>query len=388
MSEEKHLPPGNINPEDFLKNYWQKKPCLIRQAIPGYQCPITPEELAGLACEDGVSSRLVIEKDGTHPWQVKFGPLTEKDFKQLPATHWTLLVQEVDHHNQEIASLLDHFAFIPNWRIDDVMISYAPEHGSVGPHLDSYDVFLLQGMGRRCWQINADDYTDADFVPGLELRILKNFMAKQEWTLEPGDMLYLPPGIAHHGIALDSCLTLSIGFLAPSRSELITHFVGETIFGTAQDLRYADPDRLPAQNPGEITGLDLSVIRELVQSAFKDDESLNYWFGKFITHRNQQNDPGAELCTSNESFEKLFSKNKTLYRSGDCCCAYYTHNDHVTLFINGESYTFNLDQLPLVQLVTGNSHISYQDIGGLSLKHEAVDFLCKLFNRHIWYFNS
>jgi 50S ribosomal protein L16 3-hydroxylase len=388
MYKRKNSVLDQITPKTFLKEYWQKKPCLIRQAIPGYQCPVSPEELAGLACEEDVSSRLVIEKGGTHPWQVKYGPLTRKDFKKLPETHWTLLVQEVDHYLQEITTLRDHFNFIPSWRIDDVMISYAPKHGSVGPHLDSYDVFLLQGMGKRRWQINAGDYTEADFVPGLELRILKKFRAKQEWILEPGDMLYLPPGVAHHGIALDPCLTLSIGFLAPSRSELITHFVEETISGSPKDSRYADPGLLPRKNPGEITKEDFSRVRELMQSAFKDKKSMDHWFGKFITHRMGSADLKKTRNISSTTFKKLFVKHKVIYRSGDCRSAWYRQNDKLVLFINGESFTFDNDYLPLIKLITGKSVLHYDEIKNLSIKSKAVDFLCKLYNRHIWYFDD
>ena len=388
MSDQGNSILGDITPKQFLKNFWQKKPCLIRQAIPHYQCPISPEELAGLACEEGVSSRLIIEKEGTHPWQVKYGPLTKKDFKKLPETHWTLLVQEVDHYHQEITTLRDRFNFIPNWRIDDVMIGYAPHHGSVGPHLDSYDVFLLQGMGRRRWQINADDYTEADFASGLELRILKKFRSKQEWTLEPGDMLYLPPGVAHHGIALDPCLTLSIGFLAPSSSELLTHFVEETFSGTPQDLRYSDPDLLPRKNPGEITEDDFSRVRELMQSALKDKKSMDHWFGKFITHRINATDTNETLNISSTAFRKLFVKNKLLYRSGDCRCAWNRQKNKLVLFINGESFSFNKDYLPLIKLITGKSMLHYDEIKNLLIKTGAIDFLCKLYNRHIWYFDD
>ncbi|HKK15448.1 MAG TPA: cupin domain-containing protein, partial [Gammaproteobacteria bacterium] len=151
---------GDLAPEEFLKNYWQKQPCLIRQAIPAYTCPVDPDELAGLACEPDSQARLVIEnRHKSNDWQVEYGPFSEETFRQLPSTNWSLLVRHVDRFVPSIQALLSGFDFIPNWRIDDVMISYATDGGSVGPHLDSYDVFLLQGTGRRHWQINRHDYT-------------------------------------------------------------------------------------------------------------------------------------------------------------------------------------------------------------------------------------
>jgi 50S ribosomal protein L16 3-hydroxylase len=379
---------GNINSKIFLKDYWQKKPLLIRQAIPGYHCPLRPEELAGLACEEEVSSRLVIEKHGTHPWQVKYGPLKEKDFKKLPQTHWTLLVQEVDHYHPGIRSLLDYFSFIPNWRIDDVMISYAPAHGSVGPHLDSYDVFLLQGLGRRRWQINADDYTEADFVPGLELRILKKFRAKQEWILEPGDMLYLPPGVAHHGIALDSCLTLSIGFLAPTRSELITHFAEEMIAGTAADLRYSDADLRLQEYPGEITGKSLASIRKLMRAALRDDTALNRWFGKFITTVNNQTDSADTETVSKTAFTKLYKRHEIIYRNHDSRCSFIRDKNGISLFLNGRQYSLEKEDLPVAALITERSFIHFNELSDFHRRDVAMDLLRDFYQRGFYYFDE
>lgn len=186
---------GDITVEEFLADYWQKKPLLVRQAIPDYRSPISADELAGLACQENVESRIVLEKDRLAPWSVLHGPFYESDFSTLPDTHWTLLVQECNQHVPELALLLDSFNFIPNWRVDDIMVSYAVEHGSVGPHTDQYDVFLLQAEGTRHWKINRSLDKDAAYLEDTELRILNNFESEQDWILEPGDMLYLPPGV-------------------------------------------------------------------------------------------------------------------------------------------------------------------------------------------------
>ena len=379
---------GKLSPESFLKNYWQKKPCLIRQALPGFQCPVTPEELAGYACEEGISARLVMEKGGEHPWQVKYSPLTEADFAQLPESHWTLLVQEVDHLHQEIAALLDYFCFIPNWRIDDVMISYAVKDGSVGPHLDSYDVFLLQGQGKRRWQINPDDYDETDFAPGLDLRIIENFQAREEWILEPGDMLYLPPGIAHHGIAIEPCLTLSIGFLAPTQSELVSHFIDGNIAGTCHDRRYTDPRLNIQEFPGEITKKSLASIRKLMRTTLADDNLLDHWFGRYIT--TTANPAESENLKSLDvtGFEHLFKKHEIIYRSGDCRTAFIQDENGITLFVNGADFKLEKTELALAALITERSFIHINELSDLENKDKLVKLLCNFYQQGIYYFDE
>jgi 50S ribosomal protein L16 3-hydroxylase len=217
---------ANLTPQQFLDEHWQKKPLPIRQAFENFTPPLDPDELAGLACEDDVESRLVIQTPGATPeWHVRQGPFTAEDFAALPPTHWTLLVQDVDKHVPECAELLDHFRFLPDWRIDDIMVSFAAPQGSVGPHIDAYDVFLLQGLGERRWLLDPSPETTS-IIPDIELKLLNNFTPNQDHTLSSGDMLYLPPGVAHHGVAQNDCMTLSIGFRAPSHAEMLADFAG------------------------------------------------------------------------------------------------------------------------------------------------------------------
>jgi len=222
---------GGLTPEAFLAEYWQKKPLLIKNAIPDFTGLLSPDELAGLACEDEVQSRIVEYKKGK--WHANQGPFDDEAFANLPEkptadNNWTLLVQSVNHHLPDGAALLQQFDFIPHARLDDLMVSYAPNGGGVGPHFDSYDVFLLQGQGKRLWRIS--EQTDLSLVEGAPLRILQNFDTSQEWLLEAGDMLYLPPHLAHWGIAvsdgINDCMTYSIGFRAPKNQELATEFLG------------------------------------------------------------------------------------------------------------------------------------------------------------------
>jgi 50S ribosomal protein L16 3-hydroxylase len=279
------IPPsllGGLSPADFLEKYWQKKPLLVRGALPGFVAPFTPVELAGLACEEDVTSRIIMEKGGDYPWQVRYGPFSE-DIECLPPTHWTLLVQEVDRFVPEVAALLDHFRFIPNWRIDDVMVSYAPEAGGVGAHVDNYDVFLLQAYGRRRWQINYEPVVEEELIEDIDVRILSNFKAQEDWILEPGDLLYLPPRIAHYGIALDDCMTFSIGFRAPSHADILTEYVAYAAERVDPLARYSDPELRPQLHPGEIGPAALKKVQAVLEKALTDEEAIARWFGTFMT---------------------------------------------------------------------------------------------------------
>lgn len=275
--------PAGLDAEHFLDSYWQQRPLLMRQALPELATPLAADELAGLACEPEVESRLIIEH-GDPPWQVRHGPFDDADFAALPETHWTLLVQDVDKYVPAAAALLDAFDFLPRWRLDDVMVSYAPDQGTVGPHLDAYDVFLVQTHGRRRWRIAEHHYDDDDLVPGLDLKILRHFETAQEWLLEPGDVLYLPPGIAHWGIAEGDCMTCSVGFRSPSQAELAAGWL-EHLLGRCDDKRrYADPRPLPASLGGEISDPVLDQVGDLLER-LRDwpREELAAWFGAYIT---------------------------------------------------------------------------------------------------------
>jgi len=274
---------GGLSRETFLRDYWQKKPLLIRQAIPDMVSPVDADELAGLACEPGVESRLVIEDDDGKPWQLHQGPFAESRFSELPETHWTLLVQGLDHWVPEVADLLARFRFIPNWRVDDIMASYAPRGGSVGPHYDQYDVFLLQAEGHRQWQVGGRCDAQSARVPGTPLRILEEFDAEETWVLAPGDMLYLPPHLAHWGVAQDDCITLSVGFRAPGHSDILTGFTDYLGDLLDDDLRYTDPDLEPTDNPGAIAPEALDQLQRILEHYTRDREALALWFGQSVT---------------------------------------------------------------------------------------------------------
>ena len=268
----------------FLRDYWQKKPLLIRNPWDAWQNPLEPDELAGLACEAEVESRLVVGAQGS--WAVEHGPLAEARFARLGQEPSTLLVQAVDHHIPEVAALIAPFRFIPNWRIDDVMVSYATDGGGVGPHYDQYDVFLIQGNGCRRWRVGQLCDDQSPLVPHDELRLLAEFHATDEWLLEPGDILYVPPRIAHDGVAVgDDCMTYSVGFRAPSRSELLTHFVDDLVAEMEDDDRYADPELATQENPGEISSAALDKLHQLAIEKLQDRSYFARWFGGYSSTR-------------------------------------------------------------------------------------------------------
>ncbi len=277
-------PPLGMSPADFLRDYWQKKPLLIRNAFPDLQSPMDPDDLAGLACEEGALSRLIRHDRNDDSWSVSHGPFPEEMFPSLPGADWTLLVQDVDKWDVDVAALIHHFAFLPRWRIDDVMVSFAAPGGSVGAHVDQYDVFLLQAVGHRRWQVDARDNPPLAYRDDVELRLLREFDPSHDWVLGPGDMLYLPPGVPHHGVAEDACLTFSFGMRAPSSAELLGDLI-DTLTAEADDaLRYHDPDLAPAADPGEIDAAAMArVVRALDALRGDRPEQLAEWFGNFIT---------------------------------------------------------------------------------------------------------
>jgi 50S ribosomal protein L16 3-hydroxylase len=281
--------PAGIDRSSFLRDYWQQRPLLMRAALPPALFALGPEELAGLACEPEFESRLV-QNDADGHWTLRHGPFGESDFAGLPETDWTLLVQDVDKYLPEVAAVIDWFDFVPGWRIDDVMISYAADGGGVGPHVDAYDVFLMQAQGRRRWRLSHRDYTDADLLPDSELRVLAQFDVDDEWVLAPGDVLYLPPGVAHWGIAEGDCMTWSLGFRSPDQRELAADWFAWLIEHEAGDeRRLVDPGDLTLDDPGCITHGAVAGAARLVD-ALPDTASDDFrrWLGCHFTESKPQ----------------------------------------------------------------------------------------------------
>jgi len=270
---------GGLSVNEFLRDYWQKKPLLIRQAFPAFNGLIDPQKLLALACTEDVQARLVTQKRGK--FELQQSPFEPEELDSLGKTKWTVLVQGVNHYLPEAAELLQHFAFIPHARLDDLMVSYAPKGGGVGPHFDSYDVFLLQGSGHRRWQISAQ--ADRSLIAGAPLRILRDFRVEQEWVLEAGDMLYLPPHYAHNGIAEDDCMTYSIGFRTPAYQELAEQFLVYLQDRITVDGMYADPGLKTQKHPSEISAAMLRQTGQAIKQVRWDQEDIANFLGCYLS---------------------------------------------------------------------------------------------------------
>lgn len=338
---------GELTPAQFLREYWHKKPCVIRQAIPNFKPLLSTEALFKLAAEDDVESRLI-----THfrqNWQMQNGPLAQ--LPDVSQKDWTLLVQGVNLHNDAADALLRSFNFIPDARLDDLMISYATEGGGVGPHFDSYDVFLLQAHGQRRWRISAQQ--DLSLVEGMPLKILSNFKAEQEFVLEPGDMLYLPPQYAHDGVAVGECMTYSIGFRAPAFQELgeaFLQFMADTI-----DLpgRYADPDLEVSKHPAEISRTMLAQVADELNKVKFTEDDIAIFLGEYLSEPKARTyfTPPARPLTAARFEDGIAKRGVSLSRKTQMLY----RGKHV--FINGESFAAGRADKTTLCLLADQRHL-------------------------------
>ncbi len=359
-------PLGDLQVDQFVAQYWQKKPVVIRQAIKDFSSPVTAEELAGLACEDVVESRIILEKDGRHPWELRSGPFTQRDFSRLPATHWTLLIQDVEKHLPELTWITDAFHFIPDWRLDDLMISYAPEYGSVGPHKDAYDVFLLQAQGRRHWKINTRIEADAQILDNTALNILKDFEVEQEWILEPGDMLYLPPAVAHYGISLGDCITCSIGFRAPSHRQLAQSYLHTLIEHIQSDKYYSDPDIQTQQKAHEITAHSVAELKQIVTDYLSQDSQWLYdWAGTLLSEGKKSfQAEGPHDVHDMTAFINNWQTSMVLYRNTAVKFLYIMGNDCVNFYIDGQHISATTGLSDYAEWLCSSLQISWNELDG------------------------
>jgi 50S ribosomal protein L16 3-hydroxylase len=270
---------GGHDPREFLARFWHKEPLLVPHAAPEYRDVMSPERLFALATRDDVQSRIVQRHRARYG--VEHGPFTRAQLARLPARDWTLLVQGVNLHDDAADALLRNFAFIPYARLDDVMVSYAAPGGGVGPHFDSYDVFLLQTHGRRRWRYGRQD--DLALRPGVPVRILRHFTPQHDATLAPGDMLYLPPQTAHDGIALDACITCSIGFRAPLMQEIAEAFVDHVRDALDLPGRYADPDLRPTRHPAQIDRALRRRFAPAISGIGWNSDDVARFIGRFVS---------------------------------------------------------------------------------------------------------
>ena len=318
---------GGLSPQQFMKRHWQKKPLLVRQAIPGFKPLLERSALFELAAGEAVESRLLSQ--GAKGWQFRRGPFQRRALPPLKTPDWTLLVQGVDLHDESVYRLMQQFRFVPDARLDDVMISYATHGGGVGPHFDSYDVFLLQAHGQRRWRIGRQK--DLSLVEGLPLKILANFQPEEEYVLDPGDMLYLPPRWAHDGVAVGECMTYSIGFRQPARGELARELLlrlAEDAEEAAGDAVYRDPGQPAVESPGGIPPGMLDFARDALQAVLDDPVELQCLLGEYLSEPKPnvwfESEAGARPAAATGAV-RLDRRTRMMF-------------DDRHIFINGESY--------------------------------------------------
>ncbi|MET0754816.1 MAG: cupin domain-containing protein [Pseudoxanthomonas sp.] len=360
--------PLGMAPAKFLRDYWQKKPLLIRNAFADFVSPIEPEDLAGLACEELALSRIVTHDRQRDAWTLRTGPFGEEEFPGMPDHDWTLLVQDVDKWDADVRAILDAFDFLPRWRIDDVMVSFAATGGSVGAHVDQYDVFLLQAQGQRRWQIDAGTDPSTDFRDDVELKLLRKFTPTHDWVLKPGDMLYLPPGVPHHGVAVNPCLTFSVGMRAPSSAELVSDYLDNLIADADESMRYYDPDLTPAKDPNEIDAAAMvRAVEALNTLRLNDPDKLGDWFGRFITTYRA----GGEVVSGGDPRSRIeiewdLQQGAVLQRHPFSRLAWRRSGRMATLFCSGLEFRLpvkDAQQLAAAEALDGAAYAGLSDAG-------------------------
>jgi 50S ribosomal protein L16 3-hydroxylase len=376
--------PNGLDPIGFLAEYWQRRPLLLRSALPGFGCPLPADELAGLACEPQVEARLVLERGTLGPWELRHGPFDDDTFAALPESHWTLLVQDVDKHVPEVASLLRAFGFIPDWRLDDIMISYAADGGSVGPHVDEYDVFLIQVEGKRRWRIDTSEAPDLSCIPGLDMGILERFAPTDDWVLSPGDILYLPPGVPHWGIAEGECMTWSVGLRAGAWRELAADWCEHQGARALPPGRYRDPGLRAQAHRGEVCPEVFTHIRSTLEQALTgaDPDEFRAWLGAYLTEPKEHlRLSRAEPPMTPEEFRRAVETQGLLLRHGWSrllFCRGEGADD--LLFAAGEVHRLPKAQGTLFEVITENRDLLCSQVSPWLADPAALGLLCRLYN--------
>ena len=356
---------GGLSPSQFMKRHWQKRPLLVRNAIPGFVPCVDRADLVALAGEEGVESRLIV--DSAKGWKMKHGPLPKRSLPPFSQKKWTFLVQGVDLHHDGVHDLLQQFRFVPDARLDDVMISYATDGGGVGPHFDSYDVFLLQAHGQRRWRIGRQK--DLSLQPNVPLKILQNFEAEEEFLLNPGDMLYLPPKYAHDGVAEGECMTWSIGFRAPKKGELARELLlglADEAFEGGGDVLYRDAHQPAVDTPAAIPAAMGEFARQVVEKALQNPLLLDSLLGEYLT------EPKSNVWFDGLDNEPDLSGGVQLDRRTKMMY------DAKHVFINGDSFRVSGRDARILRILADDRRIPRLQVKALSPQAQAalLDWAC------------
>lgn len=366
----------------FLTEHWQKSPVIVRGGVADWKLPIDVEGLFGLAAEADVASRLIRLPGVDRGWDLRTGPFLKEELCQLPDSGWTLLVQEIDRRVDGFRNLLERFRFIPNWRIDDVMLSYATPGAGVGAHIDRYDVFLVQAEGRRRWRIGDSPLTEALLRSDTAVPILKEFKHCDELLLEPGDMLYLPPRFAHEGVALDAGFTCSIGFRAPDPRELCAGFLRQLAPDAFEKIRYTDPDLQASNHVGEIPDAARSRLREAARELY-DEGTFDLWLGRFVTTPQRKDRPGRRAVPMPpEEIESTLRGGGRLQRSAPSHFAWHRDSvGKVHLFVGGEHYPMGRRAEATAEKICGRELLDLKALEPLLQRARMVGILMDLVAR-------
>lgn len=372
---------NQMSQNEFLKEYWQKKPVVIKQGFKNFVDPILPDELAGLAMEETVESRLVYKKG--EEWQAEFGPFEK--YEHLGDSDWSLVVQALDNFSEEAAEIIEPFRFIPHWRLDDLMASFATKGGGVGPHVDNYDVFICQGSGKRHWRV-GDNTKQTEVIAHEALLHVESFEAIIDVELEPGDILYIPPGFPHEGIALEPSMSFSVGFRANSTVSLLSALADHLIDNELGTELLADPERQAIANSGEITNNDYLSLKNQLTSLLDNDEIFKSFAGKFLTNAKHE----LDLMPSEEPFEREeVSQLLTIHnikRLGGLRAFYFedTINDGV-FYINGEQKNVSNEIVPVIKLLCDQSIVTSAELASWYDNEEFITLMMDFLDQGFWF---
>ena len=367
---------GDLSLEEFIQSRWRKRPHLVRQFLPDFVSPVDRDDLFELAGRDDSDSRVVIERGGAYPWEALFGPFEREEFDELPETHWTLLVHEVDRLVPAVTRLLDAFPFLPNWRFDDVMVSYAADGGGVGAHIDRYDVFLLQGEGKRRWRIQEDPIAEERLVPDLDVRILADFRPSNEWVLEPGDLLYLPPRIAHEGVAVGACSTYSIGCRAPSAQDLLAAYLEELAAEERDDEPPADAGDLGRDPAGKIQPSVKAFARAVLSATPAREASFERWLGRYLSRPGRGHaPPESESPPDAAQIRAHLSIGGVVRSAAPSQLLYDTDAEAVRIYAGGREFALPIRYENQAADLTGRAGLRLSDSASADAMPELIDVL-------------
>ncbi|GAA3535357.1 cupin domain-containing protein [Zobellella aerophila] len=369
--------------DDFLAHYWQRKPLLLKGALPGFADPLSPDELAGLALESHIESRRVW-REGER-WQAETGPFDSYD--HLGEEYWTLLVQAVNQWHPQVQDLAEQFRFIPGWRFDDVMVSFSTPKGGVGPHIDQYGVFIVQGEGSRHWRVGKQQSLK-EFASHGALRHCEAFEAEIDALLEPGDVLYIPPGCPHEGYAQTPALNYSIGFRAPDAKDLISSFADHVLAHTEQTRRFDDAAMSPCRHHGRIDHQVLAQVKTLMTELLDDPVRLTDWFGEMMSEAKHDLDlEPAEPVYSLEELVLRLDHGDHLYRLAGARC-FYIEGNKQEFYLDGDRYQLAQPDADAIALLCDQSRICGPEVACLAQPQALLEVLLPLVNQGYWYFEE